>query len=90
MFDLGKPVLLVEVKEDRTAPPLMNIPIEAGKSVTLEFGVSTAYNDEGKRVEAVALALQASFSHKDEKLLRAVTETQRIIIRGGRCLRDTQ
>ena len=84
----AKPVLVERdsySKNDRGVPALLNIPIEAGKAVTLDFAVLVPTYEGSERVEGITLALLASFNHGESVVLRSSTETARIVARGGQC-----
>ncbi len=92
VFVAAKPVLLANsgTRGEKLAPPLLNIPIEAGKAVTLDFALAVPDYEGLERVESVSLALLARFGHGEELLLRSTAETARVVWRGGYCRKASQ
>lgn len=88
IFDGGADVILRTSRVKKVSPPLLNIPIEAGKAITLDFGVTIPRTIDGQEVKAVHFASEAVFSHGARSTLRATFEPYALAIRAGRCKRD--
>ncbi len=74
----GTDLRLSENKFFNESPALLNLPIEPGKSITLNLSLTTLSWEPEGQVRQVTVALLAKFSHGETAILRATYQPPRM------------